>query len=60
MLAFRGYPTIDIHLRRALAEGATMLELIEAMQVAAVPGGSPTLHFALTHLKAIADEGAAA
>jgi alkylhydroperoxidase/carboxymuconolactone decarboxylase family protein YurZ len=56
VLAFRGYPTIEVHLRRALAEGATMLELIEAMQVAAVPGGSPTLHFALTHLKRIADE----
>jgi alkylhydroperoxidase/carboxymuconolactone decarboxylase family protein YurZ len=56
VLAFRGYPTIDVHFRRALREGATLRELIEAMQVAAVPGGSPTLHFALTHLKRVVEE----
>jgi alkylhydroperoxidase/carboxymuconolactone decarboxylase family protein YurZ len=56
ILASRGYPTIDVHLRRALREGASMQEVIEAMETAAIPGGFPTLHFALTYLVKIAED----
>jgi len=50
ILAFRGYPTVGDHLRRALREGATLQEAIEAFEVATVPGGMPVLHFALPYL----------
>src|SRR5438067_69575 len=50
ILAFRGYPTVGDHLRRALREGATIQEAIEAFEVATVPGGMPILHFALPYL----------
>src|SRR6266498_2301957 len=50
ILAFRGYPTVGDHLRRALREGATMQEAIEAFEVATIPGGMPVLHFALPYL----------
>ena len=50
ILAFRGHPTLDRHVRRALREGATMQEVIEAFEVATVPGGMPVLHFALPYL----------
>lgn len=56
ILAFRGDPATETHLRRALREGASMRELIEAMQVAGVPGGAPTLQFALGCLMRIAEE----
>lgn len=50
VLAYRGYPTLGKHLRRALEEGASLRELLEALEMASVPGGQPTLHFALEHL----------
>ena len=50
VLGFRGYPSIAPHLRRALREGATMQELLEAFEVATVPGGMPVLHFVLPYL----------
>lgn len=56
VLAFRGYPTIEAHLRRAIREGATLREAVEAMEVAAIPGGAPCLHFALPYLKTLSDE----
>lgn len=56
VLAFRAYPTVDAHLRRAIQEGASLREAVEAMQVAAIPGGAPCLHFALPHLKALSED----
>lgn len=50
VLAFRGYPTVGEHVRRALREGATFQEAVEAFEVATVPGGMPVLHFALPYL----------
>ena len=56
VLAYRTFPTLDGHLRRAVREGASVREAVEAMEVAALPGGFPLLHFALPFLKAIHDE----
>ncbi len=56
VLAYRAFPTLDGHLRRAVREGASVREAVEAMEVAALPGGFPLLHFALPFLKAIHDE----
>jgi alkylhydroperoxidase/carboxymuconolactone decarboxylase family protein YurZ len=50
ILAFRHYPTVGDHLRRAIREGATLQEAIEAFEVATIPGGMPVLHFALPFL----------
>jgi alkylhydroperoxidase/carboxymuconolactone decarboxylase family protein YurZ len=58
VLSSRFYPSAESHFRRALGEGVSMLELIEALQAAAVPGGGPTLHYGLTILSRIAEEQA--
>ena len=50
ILAFRGYPSLKLHLGRALREGATLREVLEAMEVASVPGGMASLHFAVDAL----------
>ncbi len=50
ILAFRGYPSLKLHLARALREGATLREVLEAMEVASVPGGMASLHFAVDAL----------
>ena len=50
ILAYRGYPTVGAHVRRALREGATMQEVIEAFECATVAGGMPVLHYALPFL----------
>ncbi len=56
VLAYRAFPTLDGHLRRALREGASMMELVEAMEAAALPGGFPVLHYALPFLIRIHEE----
>ncbi|MCC7487608.1 MAG: carboxymuconolactone decarboxylase family protein [Burkholderiales bacterium] len=56
VLAFRAFPTLDGHLRRAVREGASMMELVEAMEAAALPGGFPVLHYALPFLMKLHDE----
>lgn len=56
VLAYRAFPTLDGHLRRAVREGASVREAVEAMEVAALPGGFPLLHFALPLLAKIHDE----
>lgn len=56
VLAYRAFPTLDGHLRRAVREGASVREAVEAMEVAALPGGFPLIHFALPFLNAIHDE----
>jgi len=50
ILAYRAFPTLDGHLRRAVREGASMMELVEGMEAAALPGGFPVLHYALPYL----------
>ncbi|MEQ1773673.1 MAG: carboxymuconolactone decarboxylase family protein [Burkholderiales bacterium] len=56
VLAYRAFPTLDGHLRRAVREGASVREAVEAMEVAALPGGFPVIHYALPFLSAIHDE----
>ncbi len=50
VLAYRAFPTLDGHLRRAVREGASVMELVEAMEAAALPGGLPVMHYALPFL----------
>lgn len=56
ILAFRGYPSLKLHLARALREGASVREVLEAMEVASVPGGMASLHFAVDALIEIEQE----
>lgn len=50
VLAFRGYPSVYKHLHRAMVEGASLREVLEALEMASVPGGMPVLHFGLSQL----------
>lgn len=50
VLAFKGYPSLKKHLRRAMFEGATLREVLEAMETASDPGGMASLHFAVDTL----------
>jgi len=50
ILAFRGYPSLKLHLARALREGATVAEVVQALEMASVPGGMATLHFGIDQL----------
>lgn len=50
VLAFRGYPSVRVHLERALRNGATVDEVVHALEMASIPGGQATLHFGLEHL----------
>ena len=56
ILALRFYPTVPSHMRRAIEEGATVAELLEAIQVAALLGGMAVLHFCLPFLKELQEE----
>ncbi len=56
VLAYRTFPTLDGHLRRAVREGASVRELLEGMEAASLPGGFPILHYALPFLNTIHDE----
>jgi alkylhydroperoxidase/carboxymuconolactone decarboxylase family protein YurZ len=56
VLAYRAFPTLEAHLRRAVREGASMMELVEALESAALPGGFPVLHYALPFLDSIQRE----
>lgn len=47
VLAFRTYPSLKRHMERALREGATVAQVVQALELAAVPGGMPVLHFGL-------------
>src|ERR1700744_1665060 len=53
LLAFRMYHSVRSHIARALREGATVTEVIHALEMASVPGGQATLHFGLDHLIAL-------
>ena len=50
ILAFRGYSSLKLHLARSMREGASLREVLEAMEVASVPGGMATLHYAVDQL----------
>ena len=50
ILSFRHYDSVGRHLKRALELGATVQEVIEVLEMASIPGGMPTLHFALDKL----------
>lgn len=50
VLAFKSYPSLKKHLRRAMLEGATLREVLEAMEAASDPGGMASLHFAVDTL----------
>lgn len=56
VLAYRAFPTLDGHLRRAVREGASVREAVEAMETAALLGGFPVIHYALPFLSAIHEE----
>lgn len=56
ILAFRGYPSLKLHLGRALREGATLREVLEAMETASVPGGMALLHYAVDALMELEQE----
>ena len=56
VLAFRTYPSLKKHLARALREGATVEQVVQAMQIASIPGGMATLHFALDELVKLEQE----
>lgn len=50
ILSFRHYDSVGRHLKRAMEEGATLQEVLEVLEMASIPGGMPTLHFALDKL----------
>jgi alkylhydroperoxidase/carboxymuconolactone decarboxylase family protein YurZ len=53
VLCSRSYPSAKSHFERALREGASVREIIEALEAAAIPGGGPTMHFGLELLTEI-------
>ena len=57
VLAFRGSVNgVYEHIRRALRHGATMQEILEAIETAAIPGGAPTLATGLQALMKVEEE----
>jgi alkylhydroperoxidase/carboxymuconolactone decarboxylase family protein YurZ len=59
ILCFRGREDgVVAHMRRAIEHGATKRELLEAVQVAAVPGGGPTLSTGIQALMELERTGA--
>lgn len=53
ILAYRLYPSTGVHFARALREGATVREIVEALELASIPGGQPLLLFGIEHLMAL-------
>lgn len=56
VLAFRGYPSLKLHLARALREGASLAEVIQALEMTSIPGGMASLHFGIDQLIALEKE----
>jgi alkylhydroperoxidase/carboxymuconolactone decarboxylase family protein YurZ len=56
ILAFRGYPSLKLHLARALREGASVAEVVQALEMASIPGGMPVLHMGIDLLKEVEKE----
>ena len=59
VLACQSYPTVPHHLHRAIHEGATVAEIVEAMQVGALFAGPRVLHHATPFIAEIETEIAA-
>jgi alkylhydroperoxidase/carboxymuconolactone decarboxylase family protein YurZ len=53
LLSFRMYHSVRAHIARALREGASVDEIVQALEMASIPGGQATLHFGLDHLIAL-------
>ena len=59
ILAFRGrQAAVVAHMRRAIGDGATKRELLEALYAAQVPGGGPTLSVGVQAIITLEEEGA--
>lgn len=57
VLAQRGfYWTLTSHMRRALKQGATKQEILEALELAVTPGGAPVMHLGLRALMDLEEE----
>ena len=56
VMALQKHRTAGKHMRHAISLGATVRELVEAMETASIPGGFTCLHFALPHLMEIKEE----
>ena len=59
LLSFMGIRNIKAHARRALRAGATMQEIIEALEVGTIPAGMALMHFAIPFLMEVDDEESA-
>jgi alkylhydroperoxidase/carboxymuconolactone decarboxylase family protein YurZ len=51
--ATRSTPTVEAHFRAALTAGATVAEIVEAVEVAELPGGPPALDGSIDALRRI-------
>jgi alkylhydroperoxidase/carboxymuconolactone decarboxylase family protein YurZ len=56
VLAHMGYAGIESHMRRALAAGASVRELAEALMTISTPGGQRCLAFGLPYLNRLVEE----
>lgn len=57
LLAFRGQENaVYLHAKRALNHGATMQELLEAIETTIIPGGAPTFSIGLAALMRIEED----
>jgi alkylhydroperoxidase/carboxymuconolactone decarboxylase family protein YurZ len=56
VLAYRHDPTVGTHMRRAIAAGATLREIVEGLMVVTAPGGAPCLNYALNDIKTLIAE----
>lgn len=56
VLAFRGDPAVEVHIRASLEAGASLEEVAEAFQAVIVPGGFPCLHLVLPILQRVESE----
>lgn len=56
--ALRAPRGVKIHSQRALSLGATSQEVLEAMEVAAIPGGMPGLWLGVETLQSLLEAGA--
>jgi alkylhydroperoxidase/carboxymuconolactone decarboxylase family protein YurZ len=56
VLAYRHDPSIEMHMRLALAAGSTLREILEGILAACTPGGQPCLHHATPAIKKLAQE----
>lgn len=57
LLAFRGKEdAVREHIKRALKHGATKMEILEALETSAVPGGAPTFSTGLQALMRVEEE----